>query len=324
MKKTLFLLCFSLCCLLFVGCSKKQTSSLNEWMKDDGKLKILSTTSIVGDLVSMIGGGEIDPLVLIKGEIDPHSYELVKGDAEKIARADIIFSNGLGLEHGASLVFAITHHKNHLPIGNKLLNSSIVLEVDGQIDPHVWMDASLWKELVDPIVDKLTQVSPAKKDIFAQRGEIVKKQLELLDKEVLATIHTIPAEKRYLVTSHDAFNYFARRYLKDVNDGDHWQERFSAPEGLAPDGQLSIKNIDAIIQHLKRYHIQVLFPESNVSKDSLKKILEVARQKHIDVNIVKTPLYGDTLGEKGSGADTYIQMMQYNSHNIAIHLAGKQ
>src|SRR5262249_39836093 len=118
------------------------------WMTKNGKLKVLTTIAMIDDLVKQIGDGYVDTLVLIKGELNPHSYQLVKGDDEKLAYADIIFYNGLGLEHGPSLQHFLENSSKSVGLGNRILDneSSLILRIDGQIDPHIWTDISLWSK----------------------------------------------------------------------------------------------------------------------------------------------------------------------------------
>lgn len=306
--------------VICLSCSKKpQDSRVNQWMQENNKLKVLSTTAIVGDLVAQVGQDEIDHLVLIHHVMDPHSYELVKGDAEKIERADLIFSNGLGLEHGASLSYALTHHRNHIPLGDHLAqNSSSILHLGGDIDPHIWMDVSLWSDLVDYVQDTLAQLIPEKSSVFAQNAKALKENLLELDQHIFALMQQVPENKRFLVTSHDAFNYFARRYLVDAKG--NWKQRFCAPEGLAPDGQLGISDIHKIVNHLTQNNIHIVFPESNVAKDSLRKIQEVAKKKNLKVSLCTAAIYGDALGEKGSDAETYFDMMYTNAKTLSYYL----
>src|SRR5579863_6610674 len=103
-------------CVLFAGCSSPNTA-LDEWMHPNGKVKVLSTTAMIDAIVKYVGGDRVDHLVLIVGQVDPHSYELIKGDDEKIAGAKVIFYNGLGLEHGASLRYALEHHPLAISLG---------------------------------------------------------------------------------------------------------------------------------------------------------------------------------------------------------------
>lgn len=104
---------FVLCLFLLFGCSKNSSipkNDLNNWMSANGKIKVLSATAMIDDLVGQVGREKVDHLALIVGEVDPHAYELVKGDGEKLSFAQIVFYNGLGLEHGASLRYQLQHH----------------------------------------------------------------------------------------------------------------------------------------------------------------------------------------------------------------------
>jgi len=302
-----------ICLVLFASCSFVQSGSRETKEK---KLKVLSTTQIVDDVVSRVGKERISHQSLITGDIDPHSYELVKGDDEKLHDADLIFSNGLGLEHGASLQYQLKHHAANVSMGDYLLEiyPTSILYVDGQVDPHVWMDVALWSETVDLVVEKLSEKDPEGKIAYLENGAKAKLEMEELDKKMRSLLSTVPPEKRYLVTSHDAFNYFAKRYLSDPTD-DPDQQRFMAPEGLAPDGQLSTSDIKKVADYLLQFEIQTIFPESNVSRDALKKIVKVCQEKGLTVSLSKDVLYGDVLGPKGSDAETYLQMIE---HNVAV------
>ncbi len=288
------------------------------------KIKILSTIPMIGDLIERIGGEAIDHVTLIRGNIDPHNYELVKGDVEKIQYADIIFYNGLGLEHGVSLSYQIQNHRKAIALGNYLLDNyrdKIIISA-GEIDPHVWMDVNLWKNSVELVVTVLSDIDSANGQYFANNGAKLLTELEQLDLEMLSLIQEIPEERRFLVTSHDAFSYFARRYFAIANEAD-WSKRCEAPEGLAPDGQLSMGHIRDIVAHLSQYRISVIFPESNVSPDSLKKVREACLEKGIDVSISKNSLYGDSVGEENGNANTYMKMMKRNAEIIHQSLWSK-
>lgn len=296
----------------FIGCqSPSPASDLNRWMAADGKLKVLSTTAMINDLVKEIGREHIDSLSLMVGEIDPHSYELVKGDDEKFCRADIIFSNGLGLEHGASLRYQLKHHYYNISLGQEIYQQAPeeIIDVNGQLDPHIWMDISLWAKAVDPIVEALAKKDPEHATAYRENGKRFKDHMLEVHQKQIKKMEKIPQEKRYLVTSHDAFNYFTRAYLAQDSD---WGKRCAAPEGLAPDGQLSSADIQRIINYICTYHVTVVFPESNVSKDALKKIAAISNSKGEKVEIARDPLYGDAMGGKGSGADTYLGMIQHD------------
>lgn len=312
--------------LLIMSCkSEEKGQELKNWMMPNQKLKILSTTAMINDLVKRIADERADTLTLIQGNLDPHSYQLVKGDDEKIAFADVIFYNGLGLEHGASLQNLLSKSSKAIPVGNRLQERlpEKILHVNGQVDPHIWMDMSLFSEIIPVIVEILSKKDPSHKEEYENRGAKLKEHLLHIHEQVRKELHSIPSKKRYLVTSHDAFNYFARVYLADdyeIQDQALWQERFQAPEGLAPDSQLSSANIQLIIDHLAKYGIEVMFPESNVSQDSIRKIVQAGQAKGLNVMIAKEPLYGDAMGVKKDQGDTYPDMILHNAKVIQKYL----
>lgn len=116
LKKVIFSLLFASLMPLMIGCF----GSKDPWGQPSDKLKVLSTTAQIGDLVSFLGGDRVDNAVLVRGDLDPHSYEIVKGDGEKLMRADLIFYNGLGLEHGASLSAFLRASPKALAVGEKI------------------------------------------------------------------------------------------------------------------------------------------------------------------------------------------------------------
>lgn len=325
MKTIIYLLSLSIIILCVASCTASpRQKTVKQWMQDNGKLKVLSTTGMVNDLVKAVGGDAIDSFTLIDEQLDPHSYQLVKGDDEKFRRADVVFYSGLNLEHGPSLQATLKKHPNAHALGDIILQSDPkkILYINGQIDPHIWMDMSLWAESIPSIVAVLSKAKPDQAAIFADNGKQLQQQLKEAHQKIRSKLQSIPSPKRYLVTSHDAFNYFARAYLADDKEiaNNSWQERFAAPEGLAPDSQLSASHIQEIINHLDKFHIMVLFPESNVSKDSIRKIVDAGREKGLVLSIANESLYGDAMGPEGSEGDSYQKMLMYNAEVLEKHL----
>lgn len=327
MKTTLFL--FSIFGLVLLsGCADSQATArqraFQEWSKDNGRLKVLSTTAMIDDLVKQIGGEHISNLTLIQGELDPHSYQLVKGDDEKLAMATIIFHNGLGLEHGPSLQHYLHGSDKAVALGDRIEANEpeAVILIEGQRDPHIWTDASLWAKTVPFIVEALSQNDPVHAAEYKANGQQLLTKLAQAHSEVRDIMQQVPASKRYLVTSHDAFNYFARAYLSEPGEREdgRWEKRFAAPEGLSPESQLSTTDIRLMIDYMRRHQIHVIFPESNVSRDSIKKILDAGKEQGLDLTIACCPLYGDAMGPPGSEGETYLKMIVYNAKMIASYL----
>lgn len=314
-------------CLCLGSCGKpsqKRSMLAKEWMLSTDKLKVLSTTAMVDDLVGKIGGDKVMHMPLIQGNLDPHSYELVKGDHEKIQSADVVFFNGLDLEHGASLKFLLENSDKSVSLGNhlKVVAREKLIDVDTHIDPHVWMDVSLFSQCIDPIVEELSRKDPEHAMEFRKRGDALREAMLTLDQDIYQMLQSIPENNRYLIASHDAFFYFTRRYLANPHETEmsEWKQRFSAPEGLAPDGQISTQDIQKIINHALKHHILVVFPESNVNRDGVKKIVGVLNKKGLNTRLATECLYGDAMGEQGSGAESYLEMMLHNAKTISKYL----
>lgn len=308
MFKKIFALACILGVILCIGCAKSGKKKIEE----TGRIKTLSTIAQIGDVVSEIGGDRVDSFVLVRGELNPHTYELVKGDDEKIQGAVKVFYNGLGLEHGASVSSMIQSHPGACALGESIQHRfpDKILWKDSAPDPHIWMDISLWKEIAMPIADQLTQADPEGATYYRDRAKKLVEKMETTDVEIRDALQAISPEKRFLVTSHDAFHYFARRYLAQNNELD-WEKRFAAPEGLSPEGQLNPVDLKKIIDHLRTYHIEVLFPESNVSRDSIRKLVDAGKRIGMHLRICEDVLYGDSF------RGTYLEAMKHNAELIA-------
>jgi len=318
----LAVLCFLF--LAFSGCSFSSSSDLDRWMQRDGRLKVLSTTAMIHDLVKEIGKERVDALALIQGEIDPHSYELVKGDEEKFAFASLVFYNGLGLEHGASLYYKLKSHPFAYALGERVRRKhpALILEKEGQLDPHLWMDISLWKEAAFEIAELLKEKDPAGKESYEHNLQLLLDCMLKTHDEICRSLKEIPQEMRYLVTSHDAFGYFVRAYLSEPDERETgaWRARLAAPEGLAPDGQLGASHIKGVIAFLFKHRVRCLFSESNVSRASLKKIVSSCLAIGHEVRISQESLFGDAMGGRDSEADTYLKMIRCDAEVIKKEL----
>jgi manganese/zinc/iron transport system substrate-binding protein len=298
-------------CIFFMGCGKSPSKGVAAPFQP-ATLRVLSTTAMIGDIVGRIVGNRVQHDFLIRGETDPHSYELIKGDDEKISMAQLIFYNGLGLEHGASLRYHLENHPRAIAIGDVVREqaSERLLKIDGQIDPHIWMDISLWSLIVDPIVNVLVHLDHEGESFYRANAERLKREMKEVHEAIITKMQNIPIHLRFLVTSHDAFQYFTRAYLASTEEQTDvlWKDRCAAPEGIAPDGQLSATDIQRIAQHVIEHQIAVIFPESNVSRDALKKIANVCQKKGWKLRFSQESLFGDAMG-----TDSYLTMIVHNA-----------
>jgi manganese/zinc/iron transport system substrate-binding protein len=303
----------------FSSCSKTSENHLNDFMKEDGRLRVLTSTAMIEDMVKKIGGDKIKVISLIGPDQDPHSYEIVKGDGEKFEYADLIFVNGLSLEHSASMGYQTKRRDNVTYLGDEIKNRfpDQMIYVEDQVDPHIWMDISLWSEAISIVEKKLCDKDPINKENYVSNAKKLKTEYLNFDAFISAKIKQIPESKRYLVTSHDAFNYFVRRYFANPNElkKGSWRPRMQALQGLAPDQQISLLEIKELVNHIYKYKIEVIFAEANLSKDSLEKVKEAVSKKGLNIRIAKETLYGDTLGGLG-----YLEMMSYDASVLEKNL----
>ncbi len=317
-----FAICINFLC---VSCEKAKTSQkkTKEWMQSSPSLRVLTTTAHVAALVREVGGSECRVLELIQGESDPHSYQLVKGDDEKFRSADIVFYSGLGLEHGPSLVSQL-QMVNAISIGDKIaeLDTSYPIYLNGTPDPHMWMDVSLWAKGAFIVRDALSKIRPQSSEIFHKNAEALFQKLMKLDEKGAQLFSNIPQDKRHLVTTHDAFNYFTRRYLSEPNEKDTtvWQLRCKAPEGLAPDSQISTQDILQIADYIIQHKVLYMFAEVGINQGSLQKLQEVLQEKKYSITIVDKELYSDSMGEEGTQAGLYEGMIWHNMQTIEEYL----
>ncbi|WP_370545329.1 metal ABC transporter solute-binding protein, Zn/Mn family [Chlamydia sp. 17-3921] len=309
-----FMICFFVYCFCLVsGC----TGSYKQ--KQDSRPCILSMNRMIHDCVSRIIGDKLRSIVLIDGSLDPHAYEMVKGDEDKIAESSLIFCNGLGLEHSLSLRKHLEKNLKVVDVSSRLIKRGVLkpLEEDGICDPHIWTDMSIWIEVVKEIASALTEKFPE------LREEIIKNTYELssdmmqLDSWAEKCLSSIPENRRYLVSGHNAFNYFTRRYLaspEELTTG-AWKARCISPEGLSPEAQISIRDIMSVVDYIHKYGVEVLFPEDTLNQDALKKIVSCLRRGHV-VRLAEKPLYSDNVDKD------YFTTFQHNVILITRELGG--
>ena len=185
------------------------------------------------------------------------------------------------------------------------------------------MDIELWSECVPFIADLLIKEIPTAREEIEKNRDILLAKMRAAHQKIVDDFQAIPQQKRYLVTTHDAFQYFARAYLADKGERESgaWVTRVAAPEGLAPESQLSTVDIVNVVNYMMRFDVHVLFAESNVSRDSIKKIMDAAGKQDFSVSIVPKPLYADSMGPKNSEAKDYLGMMQYDAQVIQSEIA---
>ena len=263
----------------------------------------VATISILADFVRAVAGDRLEVVSIVHVGGDPHTYEPVPSDARRIADADIVFRNGLGLERWLDRLIA-TNVKARVVTATEGLVP--LLQADGEYrghpDPHLWMDPVLAAAYVRNIEAALSERYPPHATEFAQNARRYTAQLEALDREIADELAGIDKEDRKLVTTHDAFRYFGRRYGMEV---------VATIWGISTEREPSAREIRAIVDGIRKHGVRSVFVETTVNPALM---LRIAEETGIHVG---APLYGDSVGAPGSGADTYLGMMRANAGAVA-------
>jgi manganese/zinc/iron transport system substrate-binding protein len=277
--------------------------------KSNGKLNIVTTTSMITDLVKNIGGDYVNLQGLMGSGVDPHLYKASEGDVTKLVDANVIFYNGLHLEGKLVDVFEKMGNATKTPIAlGEELNKSTLIGSDyfaSNYDPHVWFDIAYFKQFASKVAQVLSENDPANAENYKSNAETYLNELEALQSKIKATIETLPKEKRILVTAHDAFNYFGKAYDFEV----------VGLQGLSTATEAGVQDVQKLSAFIIERNIKAIFVESSVPKRTIEALQAAVKSKGHDVEIGGT-LYSDALGNAGTAEGTYIGMFEYNVNTI--------
>ena len=277
------------------------------------KMNVVTTTTMVTDMVKEIGGDRVKVVGLMGPGVDPHLYKPASGDVVKLQRAKIIFYSGLMLEgrmtdlffrmaRAGKLVYAVTES---IPEKDRLEPP----EFAGHWDPHVWGDPILWSKCIVTVVDGLSKADPAGAAGYAKRGQAVVASYKAMRAWALKRIAAVPGEQRILVTSHDAFNYFGQSFGFQV----------VAVQGLSTVTEAGLADIVKTVDFIKQKKIKAIFVESSVNPAAIKRV-----SKDSDVKI-GGELFSDACGRVGDmheahgekyDVGTYIGMLKHNVNTV--------
>jgi zinc/manganese transport system substrate-binding protein len=273
------------------------------------RLDVVATFSILGDFAKNVGGDRVRVTTLVGPDSDSHVYTPSPADAKTIAAARLVIINGLGLEGWLPRLVKSSGGKAVTAIATKGIAPRRTEDGHSHdpadVDPHAWQSVPNAKIYVANIRDALIATDPAGADSYRANADAYLAKLDALDAEVRAAVAKIPPERRRVISTHDAFGYFAAAYGID----------FIAPQGVSTDSEPSARDIAAIITRIKREKIPAVFLE-NISDPRL--IRRIAAET--GANIGET-LYSDSLtGEKGP-VPTYIDMVRHNIKALTRALA---
>jgi manganese/zinc/iron transport system substrate-binding protein len=276
---------------------------------------VLATIAMIGDVVREIGGERTRVEVLMGPGVDPHLYKATREDVAKMLRADVVFYNGLALEGKMSDAFVrVARAGKPVYAVTELLPEEELIEpegADGLYDPHVWMDPRAWSAAAELIAEKLIAHDPAGEPVFRRNLAALKARIAALDAYAERAIATIPERQRVLVTAHDAFNYFARRYGIEV----------LGIQGLSTESEAGVRRIQELVDVLVERRIPAVFAETSVSDRNVLALVEGAAARGHRV-VVGGALFSDAMGDPGTYEGTYVGMIDHNVTTIVRALGG--
>ncbi|MCZ4302479.1 zinc ABC transporter substrate-binding protein AztC [Microbacterium oxydans] len=269
--------------------------------------QIVVTTNILGDVVENLTGDTAEVTILMKPNADPHSFEISAQEAARMDGADLLVTNGLGLEEGLQ-----QHIDRTAAAGVPTVVAGDVIDVlpyssedaNGADDPHFWTDPARMVDVVDAVEEALAEVDGIDVAQVRSNAETYRGELAELDEEISATFAAIPVERRALVTNHHVFGYLADRF------------DFRLIGAVIPGGTTlaapSAADLRDLTDAIDEAGVRTIFAESS-QPDRLIQVL--ASEADVQVEVIE--LFTESLTEPGEGADTYLTMMRANTDRIA-------
>lgn len=271
---------------------------------------VVVTTNILGDVVTELVGDQLEVMVLMPAGGDPHSFEISAQQAAHLRSADLLVSNGLGLEEGIAAHVRAAENDGvaHLSVGERA--DPLTYDYEGSAglpDPHFWTDPDRMITVVDALEDDLRTIPAIDIAELGERADAYRAQLETLSADMDAAFAAIPASARALITNHHVFGYLADRF------------DFEVIGAIIPSGTTlaapSASDLASLAGAIRRTGVTAIFADSS-QPDRLARV--VAEETGLDIAVV--PLYTESLSEPGGDADTYLRMMRTNTDRIVAGL----
>lgn len=295
------------------SCSNNESNTKTEGNDVSGDKKVVTvTTSFLYDMVDNLVGDKVSKELIIPAGEDPHLYTAKPQDLEKIKKADLLLYHGLHFE--GKMIDVL--EKRGSSVSRTFKKEDIgQMEEDGEVvvDPHFWFDINLYKEATKNAAEDLEKLLPEEKETIEKNLEAYLAKLDELDKENKEKISSIPEASRYLITPHDAFNYFSRAYNIPVK----------APQGVSTDSEVANKDIEDTVNFIVENNIKAIFAESTTDPMRMEKLKEAVKAKGFNVEVVSgqgKELFSDSLAPQGQAGDSYIDMYRHNVDLIVENL----
>ena len=281
---------------------------------DQGPVRIVATTGMVADLAREVGGGAAEVIALMGPGVDPHLYRASHGDLAAIEKAELVLYNGLHLE--GKLGDVLARFAKRIPcvaVGEAVPKERLRAppEFEGNYDPHIWFEVSLWLYALDATTEALTRARPAHAADFNARSRAYRDRLLALEQWIRQEIARIPHHQRMLITAHDAFGYFGRAYGLEVR----------GLQGISTATEYGLHDISAMVKLIIERKVPAIFVETSVSQRYVSAIQEGARAQGYEVRL-GGELFSDAMGAAGTPEGHYEGMVRHNVATIVRALTG--
>jgi manganese/iron transport system substrate-binding protein len=288
------------------GCQAQRGNNLEG---DNDKPRVVSTSTIIADLTTQIGGEEIEHEGILQPGSDPHVYEPTPKDSIALEKAELILYNGYNLEPGLiKMMNATGNQAEKFAVGEVVKPLDYEYKGQKEPDPHVWGDAKNAILMVEAIRDRLIELSPEDKQEFTTNAAGLIADLQRLDRWITKQIATIPGDRRQLVTTHDAFQYYAHAYNLKI---------IGTLIGISTEEQPSAQTVKQLADSIQKANVPAIFAETTINPKLIKTVAEEA-----GVKLAPQQLYSDSIGAPGSEGDTYLKMLIANTKTIVKALGG--
>jgi manganese/zinc/iron transport system substrate-binding protein len=266
---------------------------------------VVSSTTMITDLVNQIGGDAVQSEGLMGPGIDPHYYRATFNDMRLLQHSDLIFYNGLGLEGRMAHVFKNLQQIKPTYALGEMLDPNQLLSAEGSTDPHIWFSIPLWLEVAHHVTDKLSFHFPEHQIVFQNNFNRLYTELNALHQWVLTEVAQLPQADRKLVTAHDAFGYYGQTYGIEV----------FAIQGLNTEVEFGLASLQRVKDLIISYKIPAVFAESTLPNRSINALIQGLAAEGHPIKF-GGELLSDALAPKGEPGDTYSAMIQHNTRTI--------
>lgn len=277
------------------------------------QIQVVTTIGMITDIVENVGGERVTAVGLMGPGVDPHLYSASEGDVARLRNADVIFYNGLHLEAQMANVLERMGQTDVVTVAvtDGIDRSQLLAppEFEGAYDPHVWFDVTLWMVATEAVRDTLIELDPAHADVYEANAEAYLAELEALHEYVQEQAARVPAEKRVVITAHDAFNYFGQAYDFEVR----------GLQGISTASEAGTADVQALARFIAERQIPAVFIESSVPQRNIEAVQAAVRAEGFDVQI-GGELYSDAMGNPDTPEGTYEGMVRHNVDTIVSAL----